>query len=165
MTTTIPGNLKLAPRARKRKDRARISQGQKTPSGKLHHSCLWQCHLALGMVPSTAHQPLPSTATSWGTGNGSYTRTLQGPRSWQTQAAVPSTLGTAWSQEWPTHKGRAMPAAHPQAGPAPEDRALAGKRHAGRIERAGKRLTDLSRLSTCREREREREERKKEKGR
>lgn len=28
--------------------------------------------------------------------------------------------------------------------------AIAGKRHAGRIERAGKRLTDLSRLSTCR---------------
>lgn len=61
--------------------------------------------------------------------------------------------------------GRAASAAHPEAGPAPEDRALAGKRHAGRIERAGKRLTDLSRLSTCREREREREERKKEKGR
>lgn len=34
--------------------------------------------------------------------------------------------------------------------PCPEKGALAGKRHAGRIERTGKRLTDLSRLSTCR---------------
>lgn len=45
--------------------------------------------------------------------------------------------------------GRAACAARPQASPAPESGALAGKRHAGRIERAGKRLTDLSRLSTC----------------
>lgn len=41
-------------------------------------------------------------------------------------------------------------AACPWAGPAPKKGALAGKRHAGRIERTGKRLTDLSRLSTCR---------------
>lgn len=91
--------FETGPKGQKEKGQSKNKPRSKNTIRELHHSRLWQCHLAMGTVPSTAHQPLPSTATSWGTGNGSHTRTLQGPSSWQRQAGVPSTLGTAWCQQ------------------------------------------------------------------